>query len=97
MALGLFWTLNIAISLASLALLAGLLYVYAGNLRELRSPLTLGLLLFGVAFFAQGLLAIFVYLSMDSQGMGANVAMPMLALNVTGFAGFVSLFVVTWR
>ena len=39
----------------------------------------------------------FVYLSMNDQGMGANVAWPMLALNVSGLGAFIALFIVTWR
>ena len=98
MAIGLFWLLNIGVALASLALLVGLLYVYGRNLRDLRSPLTLGLVAFGVVFVVQNVLAIGMYVMMaEALNLGANVAMPMLVLNVAGLAGFASLFYVTWR
>lgn len=97
MALGPLWTLNIVVALGSAALLAGVVWVYARNVRSIRSPFTLGLLLFGAVLLAQSLLALFVYVSMNDQGMGPGVAIPMLALNVTGLAALASLFVVTWR
>ncbi len=97
MALGLFWTVNIGIAVASACLLAGLVYVYARNLRDLRSPFTAGLFLFGVLFLLQNLVAIFVYLSMNEQGFGASVAVPMLALNAAELVGFGTLFFITWR
>ncbi len=97
MALGLFWTINIGIAAASAGLLAGLVYVYARNLRDLRSPFTLGLFLFGVLFLLQNLVAMYVYLSMNDQGFGAPVALPMLSLNAAELVGFATLFFVTWR
>lgn len=97
MALGPLWQLNIVVAVASLALLGGLVYVYARNLRDIRSPFTLGLVAFGTLFVVQNLLAIFVYMSMADQDLGSNVAMPMLALNLAGLAGFAALFAVTWR
>lgn len=97
MALGLFWMVNIALASLSAALLLGIVGVYARNARELRSPFTLGLVAFGTLFLAQSLLSIYVYVSMNDQRMGANVAVPMLALNAAGLAGFAALFYVTWR
>ncbi|MGQ0797745.1 MAG: hypothetical protein ACT4OI_07790 [Methanobacteriota archaeon] len=97
MALGLFWQLNVVVAVVGLGFLAGLVYVYARNLRHLRSPFTLGLLAFGALFVLQNLLAIYFYVAMADQGLGANVAVPMLALNVAGVVGFASLFAVTWR
>jgi len=96
-ALGLFWMVNIALAVLSAALLVGVVGVYARNARELRSPLTLGLVAFGCLFLAQSLLSVYVYVSMNDQGMGANVAVPMLALNAAGLGGFAALFYVTWR
>ena len=97
MPLGLLWQLNIAVGAAILGLLGGLVYVYVRNLRAMRSPFTLGLVLFGTLFVVQNLLAISFYVSMADQGLGANVAGPMLALNLAGLVGFASLFFVSWR
>ena len=96
MALGVLWMLNIAIAAAAAALLLGLV-VYGRNARDIRSSFTIGLLVFGLAFLAQNLLAVWVYLSMNDQGLGANVAMPLLVLNAASLAGFSALFFVTWR
>jgi len=96
-ALGLFWQLNIVLSVVSLGFLGALVYVYARNLRHLRSPFTIGLVAFGALFVLQNLLAIYFYLAMADQNLGANVAMPMLALNLAGVVGFASLFFVSWR
>lgn len=97
MALGIFWQLNILVALVTLGLLVGLVAVYLRNLRDLRSPFTLGLVIFGGLFLVQALMSIFVYLSMGEQGMGPNVAVPMLALNVAGLVGVTTLFFITWR
>lgn len=97
MAFGPFWQLNVAVAAGSLALLLGLAYVYGRNLKDLRSPFTVGLFAFAALFLAQSILSIFVYLSMADQKEGANVAIPMLVLNVAGLAGFAALFLVTWR
>jgi len=96
-ALGLFWTVNIIVAAASAALLAGLVYVYARNVRQIRSPFTVGLLVFGVLFLVQNLVAIAVYTMMNDAGMGPAVAVPMLVLNGAEFVGFAALFFVTWR
>lgn len=97
MALGPYWQLNIVLSVVSLGFLGALVYVYARNLRHLRSPFTLGLVVFGALFVLQNLLAIYFYLAMANEDLGANVAVPLLALNVAGVVGFASLFAVTWR
>lgn len=97
MALGPFWQLNIAVAAASLALLLGIVYVYGRNLRDLRSPFTIGLFAFGALFLGQAILAIYVYFSMAEQSKGPDVAVPMLALNLAGLAGLAALFFATWR
>jgi hypothetical protein len=97
MPFGLLWQLNVAVAAASLGLLVGLAYVYGRNLKDLRSPFSIGLFAFASLFLAQSILAILVYVSMADQNEGSNVAVPMLALNVAGLAGFAALFLVTWR
>lgn len=97
MALGMLWMINITIAAGAAAALTGLVVVYARNVRAIRSPFTIGLLLFGLLFLAQNLAAILVYISMSDQGFTSTVALPMLALNVAGLAGVGALFYVTWR
>lgn|GEM_PF-712207 len=97
MPLGMLWMLNIALAAAAAALLLGLVIVYGRNARDIRSRFTIGLLVFGLAFLAQNVLAIWVYVSMNDQFLGANVAMPLLVLNAASLAGFSALFLVTWR
>lgn len=97
MALGMLWMINVAVAVGAAAVLTGLVVVYARNVRAIRSPFTIGLLLFGLLFLAQNLVAILVYISMNDQGFGPTVAVPMLALNVAGLAGVGALFYVTWR
>ena len=97
MALGFLWTVNIIVAAVSAVLLVGLVAVYAKNLRAVRSPFTVGLLVFGALFLVQNLIAIAVYLMMNDAGMRSDVAMPMLWLNVAEMMGFGALFLVSWR
>ena len=96
MALGTFWAIDIALAAASIAVLVGLLYVYVTNYRHLQSPFSLGLILFAGLFLLENVAAIYFYLAM-SESEGANVAIPMLALNAAELIGFATLFYVSWR
>lgn len=96
MALGTFWALNIALAGVSAAILAVLVYVYGRNARRIRSKFTLGLLLFAALFLIQNLAGMWIYMSMNDAGMKADVALPMLVLNVTEMGGLAALAIVTW-
>jgi hypothetical protein len=89
--------IDLALAAASLAVLLALLYVYAKNFRSIRSPLSLGLVLFAALFVVQNVAAMYFYVVLANGGFGAPVAMPMLALNAVELAGFVALFYVAWR
>ena len=96
MALGTFWMIDVGLALASVGVLAGLLYVYVGNYRHLRSPFSLGLVVFAALFVVENLAAAYFYVIM-SQDFGAPVAVPMLALNAAELVGFSTLCYVSWR
>lgn len=81
----------------SSVLLLGLLLIYVGNHRQLRSPFTLGLVFFAVLLLVQNLGAMYFYYAMNEAGQGASVAVPMFVLNTAELIGFAALFYVTWR
>ena len=95
-ALGMFWMIDIGLAAASVAALLGLLSVYVTNYRQLRSPFSLGLVLFASLFLVENLAAVFFYVTM-AETEGANVAIPMLALNAAELVGFGALLYVSWR
>ena len=93
MALGTFWALNIAFAAISAALLVALLYIYGRNATQIKSKFTVGLVLFAVLFLVQNVAGMWIYLSMNNAGMKADVAVPMLLLNVTETGALVAI---TW-
>ena|SRR2546425_4548694 len=96
MALGTFWALNIAFAAISAALLVALLYIYGRNATQIKSKFTVGLVLFAVLFLVQNVAGMWIYLSMNNAGMKADVAVPMLLLNVTETGALVALVAITW-
>jgi hypothetical protein len=97
MALGTLWMIDLVLAAASLIFLAALLYVYGTNFRSLRSPLSLGLIIFAALFFIENAAAMYFYVSLADGGFGASVAIPMLALNAVELVGFATLFFISWR
>ncbi len=83
-------------SVSSVLLLA-LLFVYLRNHRQLRSPFTLGLILFAVLFLVQNLGSVYFYYLMNEWHEGPGMAIPMFALDAAELIGFAALFYVTWR
>lgn len=88
--------IDLVLAAASAGILLGLLYIYGQNFRSLRSPLSVGLILFAALFIAENLAAIYFYVLM-SDSYGAAVALPLLALNGVELVGFATLFYVSWR
>ena len=72
--------IDLVLAAASIAVLVGLLYVYATNFRTLRAPLSLGLLIFAALFLIGNLAAIYFYASwnesLNGTGFSASIAMP---------------------
>ena len=97
MALGTFWTIDVVLATASVAVLLGLMYIYGTNFRSMRSPLSFGLVVFAALFLIQNLAAMYFYVAMNDAGEGASVAIPMLILNAAELVGFATLFYVSWR
>lgn len=93
--------IDIVLAATSSAVLVGLLFIYGSNFRTLRSPLSVGLIVFAVAFLIGNLVAVYFYVSLNDSlsgtGLGPSVAMPMLFLNVLELAGLSTLFVASWR
>ena len=92
-----FWIVNMIISAVSILVLSGLLLVYAGNFRAIKSTFSVGLVLFAVLFLVQNIAAVALYMSMATQNYGLPIAMPMLALNVAELTGFAVLFWISWQ
>src|SRR2546422_11764145 len=89
--------IDLVLAAASIAVLLGLLYIYVGNFRGLRSPLSAGLIVFATLFLAENLAAIYFYLAMSTWTGSGNYAIPMLALNGAQLVGFATLLYVSWR
>jgi len=86
------------LSAASVIVLSGLLLVYAKNFRSIKSTFSIGLVLFGVLFLIQNIASVGLYMAMAASGKyGLDMAVPMLALNVTQLVGFGVLFRVSWQ
>ena len=88
--------IDLVLAGASIAVLIGLLYIYVGNYRRLRSPFSAGLIVFAALFLVENLAAMYFYVAM-SEWAGAGVAVPMLALNAAELVGFATLLYVSWR
>jgi len=101
MALGTLWTIDLVLATASIIVLVVLLYLYRSNFRTLRSPLSLGLILFAGLFLLENLAAMYFYFvwneSLSNTGYASSVAMPMLLLNAVELVAFSTLLLVSWR
>ncbi len=89
--------LNMVVAAINAAVLVALLFVYAHNHKEIRSPFTLGLVFFAALLLVQNLGSIYFDYTMGLLGEGSRVAIPMLALDSAELVGFAALFFVTWR
>jgi hypothetical protein len=90
------WEMNIYVGSVSVALLIVLSFIYGRNLRRVRSPFALGLLMFALLFLVENVVAIFSYMDLWGQGFGPEVALPMLYLNLAEVAAFSVLAVISW-
>ncbi len=93
---GTFWLVNIIVGSISVALLVTLLILYGRNLREVRSPFAVGLVLFALLFLIENLVGIYSYFQLSAQRFGPDVALPMLYLNVAEAAAFGVLVAISW-
>jgi hypothetical protein len=101
MALGTLWMIDLVLAAASIVVLVVLLYLYRANFRTLRSPLSLGLIVFAALFLLENLAAMYFYFiwndSLRDTGYASSVAMPMLLLNAVELVAFSTLLLVSWR
>ena len=94
--LGPFWAANIALAVVNMAVVAGVLYIYAKNFGALRSKLALGLIAFSSILVIQNVTAAFMYWQL-AQAYSAAVAIPILLITALETTGLLVLFWVTWR
>ncbi len=88
--------INVVVSAVNVLFLLGILYVYLRNFSGLKSKLVFGLMAFACIFMIQNLTAIYVFFQLAAS-YRADVAVPMLALNVLE-SGALALFLwLTWR
>ncbi len=93
---GTLWLLDILVGSVSVVFLSILLVIYGRNLRQLRSPFAVGLVLFALLFLVENVVGIVTYLQMDAHGIGSEAALPMLYLNVVEAAAFGVLLYISW-
>lgn len=94
-----FWIANIVLSAVSVIVLSGLLLVYARNFRAIKSTFSVGLVLFAVLFMIQNIVAVGLWMSAASapQKYGLDMALPIMAINVSQLVGFGVLFRISWQ
>jgi hypothetical protein len=94
-----FWVANIVLSGVSVIVLSGLLVVYAKNFRSIKSTFSVGLVFFAVLFLIQNIASVGLFMAIlaSSTRYGLDMALPMLALNVTQLVGFGVLFRISWQ
>ncbi|MFQ6013095.1 MAG: hypothetical protein ACE5LS_05575 [Thermoplasmata archaeon] len=90
------WSLNMIFGSASIALLLALLLVYARNLRKIRSPFGLGLVVFAVLLIAQTGYALYSVVQWAMADWPEFIAWPLLYLNIAQTSAFSVLLVISW-
>lgn len=93
---GTIWLIDLIVGGVSVAFLALLLFVYGKNLRQVRSPFTLGLVVFALLFLVEGLVGISYHFWMANVGYGVDVAVPLLTLNAVKAGAFGVLAFISW-
>lgn len=91
-------TIATAFSGGNLVILGILTYVWLQNYRELRSTLTLGLLLFSVVLLLENLVVVYFFFAEEMlYGYEPIVHQVMLALRALQFFALLSLVLVTMK
>jgi len=94
--IGPFWVANITLAAVNVAVIAGVLYIYASNFGPLKSKLALGLIIFAGVLVLQNIVAMFMYWQLAQQ-YAAAVATPILVITALETTGLLFLFWATWR
>jgi hypothetical protein len=84
------WFLDIAIAVATSAILVWIFSFYYRRVREMRTVFTTGLSIFSFIFLLQNLLSIPIYYIL-AQAYGNDIAIPFLALESLELLGFIAL------
>lgn len=84
------WSLDIAIAIATSAILLWIFAFYYHRVKEMKTTFTIGLTVFSFIFLLQNILSIPMYYVL-SRGYGNDVALPFLALEALELLGFVAL------
>ena len=101
MAIPLIPTLVLAIEVINIVLLLGLLYVYVGSYKEVKSEFTMGLIFFVSAFLIKSIVLIgvmrhlFRYIDTVAETRGSP--MFFLLVNLIECAGLVILLRISWK
>ena len=80
----------------STLLLAGLLYVYIKNLKNIKSKFTIGLLVFALLFLLQNLVSLYYYLTM-MEYYSPEVEVHVFILTLLQTIAFLILLKITWE
>ena len=80
----------------STLLLAGLLYVYIKNLKNIKSKFTIGLLVFALLFLLQNLVSLYYYLTMMKY-YSPEVEVHVFILTLLQTIAFIILLKITWE
>jgi len=91
------WTVNIVVGVAASVALAGLLRFYVRTYRKVATAFGLSLIAFATLLLAQNVIAVYSYVSLQSQGFTADVALPMLLLNALELGALLVLLRFTWE
>ena len=80
----------------STLLLAGLLYVYIKNLKNIKSKFTIGLFVFALLFLLQNLVSLYYYLTMMKY-YSPEVEVHVFILTLLQTIAFIILLKITWE
>lgn len=84
------------LTLISILLLLGLLYVYSKNLKKIKSKFTIGLFLFALLFLIQNLMSFYYYLTMMKY-YAPEVEVHVFILTLLQTIAFGILLKLTWE
>ena len=83
-------------TLVSSFLLVGLLYIYAKNLRKIKSKFTAGLFIFAALFLLQNLVSLYFYFTMNDYYV-AEVTAHVFIFTLLQAIAFLVLLIITWE
>ncbi len=88
--IGIFWTVDIVLAVFSAAIMAVVFAFYLRRYSELKSKLTIGLLVFSGALLAQSVISTYIYYVL-AQTYTSAVAIPLMIIMVLELLGLISL------